>query len=277
MNQNETTEPIGTGIIGSPFQAIRAWIVREETAAWIITLNCLTVFIMLFPEVSAEGRFFLGLIDLGCNIYFMLEAAGKISIDAKRYFRNPSDIFDFSLVAFVVGGFILGEYESASAAYLLRTVRLMKFGRLVKRIKGMKALLFNVKQAFSASVSICLMMSMTILILAMLMTVFYGASTPEYFGNPAKSIYTVIRLFTLEGWYEIPDALAATQGFMTGFVTKAVFSLIVIFGGVFAISFITSSVTDRLAQDEHTEILDQFNALNAKIDELTRKLEEKGK
>ena len=33
-------------------------------------------------------------------------------------------------------------------------------------------------------------------------------TSADFFSTPLNSIYSVFRLFTVEGWYEIPDAMA---------------------------------------------------------------------
>ena len=34
-------------------------------------------------------------------------------------------------------------------------------------------------------------------------TFLFGNAAPQYFGNPALSVYSIFRLFTIEGWYEM--------------------------------------------------------------------------
>lgn len=36
-------------------------------------------------------------------------------------------------------------------------------------------------------------------------------TSADFFSTPLNSIYSVFRLFTVEGWYEIPDAIAAAN------------------------------------------------------------------
>lgn len=250
-----------------------SWAISSKVTGAVIGINCLVVFLMLFPEIPDEAMDFLKYLDALFNVYFVFEAATKIAIDGKRYFHNAGDIFDFTLVVFVIIAYLLGEGQTVTGFYVLRIIRVMKFTMVFKKIEGSKSLYQKIKAAFKASLGILLVMGTLILIIAMIMTIFFDTRDPEDFGNPFKSIYTVIRLFTLEGWYEIPNSLTSDLPTFSAFVAKSVFSILVILGGVFGISFITSNVTDNLAQDDNKKLLDRIDELEEKIDRLTDALE----
>lgn len=49
------------------------------------------------------------------------------------------------------------------------------------------------------------------IITSVLSSTLFGDIAPEYFGNPGQSLYSTFRLFTIEGWFDIPDAIAANS------------------------------------------------------------------
>ena len=42
-------------------------------------------------------------------------------------------------------------------------------------------------------------------ILSLTATYIFHDEAPEEFGNPARSFYSMFRIFTVEGWHEFPD------------------------------------------------------------------------
>jgi len=58
------------------------------------------------------------------------------------------------------------------------------------------------------------------LVLSILTTHFFGQIVPEYFGNPLISSYTIFQIFTIEGWNEIPAAIAANSSPTVGILAR---------------------------------------------------------
>lgn len=239
--------------------------VSERVATVAILSNSLVVFLMLFPSLPEKAVEILWFLDGIFNIYFIYEALVKICLYRKAYFRKLGNLFDFSLVVLVIVATCEGMYESASGLYVLRIVRLMKMVSAFSRMDEFQRLFGKITVAFRASMGIIMMMGALVFMLAVVMTIFYAHEDPDHFGNPLLSIYTVLRLVTLEGWYEIPDTLASNEDVTRAFVSRLVFTAIVIFGGIFGISFITSTVTDKLAEDDNQKILDKLDALERQL------------
>ena len=41
--------------------------------------------------------------------------------------------------------------------------------------------------------------------------ILFGKRSPEYFGNPLIASYTLFKVFTIEGWHEIPDEIVSAN------------------------------------------------------------------
>lgn len=105
--------------------------------------------------------------------------------------------------------------------------------------------------------------------MSMLLTLLFSNVSPEYFGNPFISIYTVFRLLTIEGWYDIPNNISNNYNILISFIIKFIFCLIVIIG-IFSMSFITSLVTDELASDNNDEVLKKLKDIEEKINKINK-------
>jgi len=99
----------------------------------------------------------------------------------------------------------LGAYAIAP---LLRMGRFLRFIRVMRFVPNAAHIWKGVVRALQASVGVFMVLFGLNLILAMGANLLFGHSLPEYFGNPIISAYTLFKVFTVEGWYEIPDLLA---------------------------------------------------------------------
>ena len=98
---------------------------------------------------------------------------------------------------------------------------------------------------------------------------------PEYFATPLKSLYSVFRLCTLEGWYEIPDAIVAKVGSpFWDHVVRLYFSLFLILGGIIGMSFINSIFVDAMVSDNNDDVKAQLLEMEKKIDRLIEENEQ---
>ncbi len=88
---------------------------------------------------------------------------------------------------------------------------------------------------------------------------------PEHFDTPFNALYSIFRIFSIEGWYEIPDLIAERSGTATAFLAKLYFVLLLFIGGILGMSIINSIFVDAMVSDNNDE-------LNAKVEELTEKI-----
>lgn len=79
-----------------------------------------------------------------------------------------------------------------------------------------KKLLINFKLVVRSCVGILVGLSILIFLLSIILSSLYGNIVPEYFGDPLESIYSVFRLFSIEGWYDIPNAIAEHSSYVVG-------------------------------------------------------------
>jgi len=82
------------------------------------------------------------------------------------------------------------------------------------------------------------------------------------------SFYTIFRIFTVEGWYEIPDMIANNSTPSIGILSKIYFSVILLLGGIFGLSLVNSIFVDAMVSDNNDELERKINSLENKIDKL---------
>ena len=98
--------------------------------------------------------------------------------------------------------------------------------------------------------------------------------SPDYFGNPLKSMYTTFRIFTVEGWYDIPDKIVVNSNEFSAVFIKLYFVVILIIGGILGLSLVNSIFVDSMVMDNNDELEKKVDLLNKKIEILLEKIKE---
>lgn len=218
-------------------------------------------------------RIFL-LVDCFFTLIFLLEAAIKIQAEGfKRYWADRWNRFDFVLVMLALPSCInvFGDLLPGTGVLLsLRIMRAFKTFRLFQFVPNIGKLINGVKMAFEASFIVTLGLLVLLIVFSIITTFLFGEAAPQYFGNPAISFYSVFRLFTIEGWYEMPEAIAQHSGNGMAIFARIYFSVLLFLGGIIGMSLVNSIFVDAMAADNNDEVLERLNQLEKKIDELNK-------
>jgi voltage-gated sodium channel len=155
---------------------------------------------------------------------------------------------------------------------ILRTFRLFKIFRTIRIIPNASKIYSDFKKAFKATYGIVIGGIVVLIIIGVVLCCIFKNFDPDNFGDPIVSIYTVFRLFSVEGWYEIPDAMSVRTSYWYANGIRVLFSFIVLLG-IFLLGFIISSMSDELTMDNNDELIKKTTDLEGKIDELNRKID----
>ncbi|MCP4458417.1 MAG: ion transporter [Cytophagales bacterium] len=267
-------------IVSSIFRSIALTVKKvfltESVIAAVIVANSLLLFLMGFDEVKNDGV--LDFIDHSFTVFFVFEVLVKLQEKSwKGYIADAGNKFDFFLVAISVPSLVeifvvLPDVSYLLAFRLLRVLRILRFMRFIPNLNKM---LVGIKRAFKASVFVMLALFIFNVLLAILSNHLFKSAAPEYFGNPLISLYSVFQIFTLEGWYEIPDAIIAheqTGSWLAGFA-RLYFPLITLTGGILGFSIVNAIFVDEMTMDNNVELEDKIDALNKKVDQLIKNQE----
>ena len=96
----------------------------------------------------------------------------------------------------------------------------------------------------------------------------YREVAPQYFSTPLEAVYTMFRIFTVEGWYEIPDAIAAATSPAIGALSRLYFCILLGAFGLLGMSFINSVFVDAMVEDNNDDLKDQLDRIERKLDEM---------
>ncbi len=255
-------------------KAVKNLFLNDTFILIIILINTVTIFSEGFhklPHIVFQLIYFT---DSFITFIFILEAIIKIHhYGWKSYISSNWNKLDFTLVLLSLPSFILifntDIHADLSFLLVLRISRVFKFLRFFKFIPGISELAKGVQRAARTSVVVLLGFLVYNLIISVLSCSLFSEISPEYFGDPATSFYSTFRIFTVEGWYEIPEKMINKD--MTGIhvlAIKSYFIFILITGGIFGLSLVNSIFVDAMVSDNNDLLEAKIDRLNAKIDRL---------
>ena len=253
------------------------WIIRDSVVLTVIIINALTLFLAEFPEIQLSFGISLGWIDYCCLLFFILEAGLKIRVAGSfgAYWKNGFNAFDFIIVALslplLISPFVQGALNDVALFMLFRLGRLFRFARLMRFIPDAERIMGDIYRALRASVCIFLALIMLNLVLAMGATLLFGhiPIAEEFFGDPFRSMYSLFKVFTIEGWYEIPDRLeqlGATSGLVLSL--RIYFTIAVTCGGLLGLSIANAVFVDAMVADNNNELIAEVKKLQTEIQAL---------
>lgn len=264
------------------------WLIRgvlsEPVLVGVIVINAVALFLDAFPTLHTGYGSILGSIDFACIVFFTIEATLKIFYRGfSDYWANHWNKFDFVVVILcvpIIVDFVF-PFDSKPLAIvtLLRLGRFLRFMRLMRFVPNADHIWRGIGRALSASISIFLVLLTLNLILAVGASMMFGDlpdPAPKYFGNPIQSIYTMFKVFTVEGWYEVPDELAAAnidEG--TILCVRAYFVFSVLVGGILGLSLANAVFVDEMTLDNTRELEQLVEELRDEIREYRKELEQK--
>lgn len=241
----------------------------------LIFINGLVLFFDSFWHVQ-EMLPWLDKIDLVISVLFLIEMGIKIKeYGFSGYIRDSWNKLDFAVNILLVFSFGLVYFGGEGIFFLtvLRFIRLAKFFRILRFVPKIDHLILGITRAMKASVFVSIAFCLYLFIISILSCFFFKEVCPEHFGNPLVSLYSTFKIFTIEGWFELPELISAQYGVIASFFVKLYFIFLVLTGGVFGMSLINAIFVDELVSDNNDEVLNEIKSLREEIKSLNEKID----
>lgn len=254
---------------------IKRFFLNEYCILGLIVGNAILIFIQEFEINGSILDFFEPLFTL----LFVVEMIIKISDKGfKNYISNGWNKFDFILVIVSIPSiaviFYNGNVLELNILLTLRVFRVFKFFRLLKFLPNISSLMSSIQRAIKASYIVIFGFFILVFIVSLITCSIYKNIAPEYFSNPINSFYSIFRLFSVEGWYEIPDLISLRTSPFVSFLTKFYFVFLLLAGGIIGLSLVNSIFVDAMVSDNNDELQNDVQNMSKKIDALNVKIEE---
>lgn len=260
-------------------------LISDRTVLMVIVVN--TVALLMY-EMSVRGSLARSAwfwIDYACVVFFLVEAVIKIRARGwARYWVNNWNRFDFVIVVCslpALAGPVLGSHDFGYIL-VLRLGRLFRLFRVLAFIPNLDHLVLGVRRALKASIGVFLALFLIILILSVGASLLFRDIDQENFGNPVVSAYSIFKVFTIEGWYEIPDNLekrAQASGVVKDpkqftILARLFFVVAVFLGGILGLSLANAVFVDEMMMDNTDDLERKIDTLTEEIRALRRRVEE---
>ena len=241
----------------------------------IILLNAC----IIFAQETVADIWWLNALDALCTIIFTAELIIKhIEYGVKGYWKDGWNRLDGTLVILSLPSlfFYIWPADSINLSFLmvLRLLRAFRFFRVLHLFPNFTQIIANIKLALRQSTSFFVGFAIIILILSIFSCVLFKQLSPEYFGNPLESLYSIFQMCTVEGWQSIPEAVAEGQPEWVLHLVRIYFIAILVSMGFIGMSILNSIFVDAMVSDNNDEVLTKLEELEHKIDQLQRKADQ---
>ncbi len=251
-------------------QMLRSFVLNEKIILAVIFINSVVIYL----QTSGINNTFLIVADLFCTFIFILEMLVKqLDSGFRAYWKDGWNKLDGTLVILTLPSLVLNFFPEVpivdfSIFIVLRLLRVFRFFRLMHFFPNFSQLVSGFKLALRESSAVLLCFFVIIIIFGLINCALFKEFVPEYFNTPLKSIYSMFRFCTVEGWYEIPDAIALRSSSFWADVVRVYFCLQLLMGGILGMSFINSVFVDAMAADNNDDVKAQLKEMERKIDRL---------
>jgi len=249
---------------------MRKIFMNDRIVLLLVLLNTVSIFVGGYYPDSIIFQ----LADCFFTLLFLIEAGVKIrTLSWKKYWSEGWNRFDFIVALLALPTFLNLFIEGNIATNILLTLRVLrvfKSFRLFKFIPNIKPVFEGIKLAMKASFIVAVGVAVLLFIVSILTSTIFSGVAPEYFGTPGESLYSTFRLFTIEGWYDIPDLIAERSSRGMAIFARIYFVIELFVGGILGMSLINSIFVDAAVSDNNDD-------LKAELQEIRRLLEQQNK
>lgn len=242
---------------------------NDKVILFFILLNTAMIYLQ---ESNLHDKWIV-IVDVLCTCVFLVEMVCKhIVLGFKKYWASGWNRLDGTLVILSLPSLVTLvlpiEMMSLSFLLVLRVLRVFRFFRIFHFFPNFSQIAMGFTKAMKQSYAVFAGLVIIILLFALISCAIYKDVAPEFFATPIDSVYSIFRLFTIEGWYEIPDTIAERISPFWGRLTRSYFSILLVLGGIIGVSLVNSVFVDAMVSDNNDDLEKKIDALEKKIDQL---------
>jgi voltage-gated sodium channel len=159
----------------------------------VIAINAVGLGMETVPFINEEIGPFLWLIDNVALLIFVFEISAKLLAYRMNYFKDPWNIFDFTIVSIAV-------LPMGGGLSVMRALRILRAVRIISVVPAMRRVVEGLLHAIPSLGAVIALLSILFYISAVMATKLFGEEFHELFGNLARSLFTLFQIMTLENW-----------------------------------------------------------------------------
>lgn len=255
---------------------IRRLFLKDKFILGLILINAIILFVGGYLTNNNHKLIFL-VADNTLTTLFIIELIIKFKeYGIKGYFKSRWNKLDFILIVISIPALISFIFNihifDVSFLLVFRILRVFKAFRFFKFIPNVGELVTGVKRALKASTFVLIGFAIYIFIVGIMSFYLFQNSNTDFFSTPTISLYSTFKIFTIEGWFNIPEQICANCSNTATFFTYLYFIFIVITGGIIGLSLVNSIFVDAMVSDNNDEIEKKIDNLDEKLNVIIKKL-----
>ncbi|MCD8165242.1 MAG: ion transporter [Bacteroides sp.] len=246
---------------------------NEHIILALIFLNSVLIFIQDFDNIPT----FIPYLDNIFTALFTIEMLVKVyHYGFEKYWKNGWNKLDFILITAALFSLLIdlidrGHNIPLGYILVLRTLRLFKSFRIFRFMPDINKIVKGLRNAVKASYVITFTFIVLLIIISVLSCSIFKTVAPEYFDTPLESLYSIFRLFTAEGWYEIANLIASRSSTGMAIFAKLYFSVLMFIAGILGVSLINSIFVDAMVSSNSDRLEKKIDYLSEQLDILMKR------
>jgi voltage-gated sodium channel len=171
----------------------------------VILAAGVVVGIQTYGDKVADYKDLLWTLDQIILFIFLIEVFIRMGAEGNkpwRYFYDPWNIFDFTIVVVCYAALIMPDVNGAFVA-VFRLARVMRVFRIVRTIPELRLLVNTLLKSIPSIGYIGILLGIIFYIYATMGVFLFGQNDPLHFGNLQLSLLSLFRVVTLEDWTNI--------------------------------------------------------------------------
>ena len=240
----------------------------EVAITTVIVLNAITLGLETVPAVMATFGGLLLALDRVFLVIFVVEIAARLWVHRASFFRDPWNVFDFTIVAIAL-------VPSTGPFTVLRALRVLRVLRLISTVKSLKRVVGALVEALPGMGSIIVLMALVFYVFSVMAAKLFGETFPEWFGGLGASAYSLFQIMTLESWSmgivrPVMEEYPYAWAFFVPFILSTTFVVLNLFIGIIVSAM--QAEHDEMAVEERQDlkadnvaILDELRLLREEV------------
>ncbi len=230
----------------------------------VIVVNAIGLGLETIPSINGAIGGFLTVVDHLALAIFFLEIAAKLLVYRLAYFKDPWNVFDFTIVAVAL-------LPVSGGLSVMRALRILRALRIISVVPAMRRVVEALLHAVPSLGAVIALLAIIFYICAVMATKLFGADFDELFGSLARSLFTLFQIMTLENWADgavrpIMKVYPYAWLFFIPFILMVTFAVLNLFIAIVvnAMTEAAEPEVDKL-DEEHLAVMAELKALRAEI------------
>ncbi len=213
--------------------------------------------------------------DFICTLIFLLEMIIKIHQNGVvKYLKNnwfDALVITLSLPSLLMPFIDINGLHVVAILRLLRISRVMRVFLLFHYLPNVNKLFKGLLSGIRQTATVLLGFFIVMFVFALISYALFKDISFEFFGTPLRSLYSMFQLFTIEGWYDIPNVISAGSSAGWSDLVRIYFVVLVALLGIVGMAFITSIFVDAMGEKDNDDMQKKLYKISQQIDLLLEK------